>query len=180
MSSTSPRVFSRIREPVHRTVLFSSLAHAPRSYVTILKIIALVSPALTIFGVLVSRRRYMRMICLFYRFLKQARAAAARLFLMSCARSAMSLLLAIQIYVAQVLSSNPSHLENAANDAYVGSRVSCAAPPPLFAWVLTVRRAEQRQPAARHRICERAQAACGPLPHHPGAPIFALRAAYSI
>ncbi len=37
--------------------------------------------------------------------------------------SAVSLLLAVQLYVAQILSTDPSHLENAASDAYVGSRV---------------------------------------------------------
>jgi len=76
----------------------------PHPYVTILKIIALVSSVLTVFGVLVSRRRYMRFVCLFY--------------------SAMSLLLAVQLYVAHTLSSDPSHLENPASDAYVGSRNS--------------------------------------------------------
>jgi len=47
--------------------------------------------------------------------------------------SSLSLLLAVQIYVAFILSSDPSHLENAASDAYVGSRVSClpcCVPPP--------------------------------------------------
>jgi hypothetical protein len=39
------------------------------------------------------------------------------------APSAMSMLLALQLYVAHMLSSDPSHLENAASDAYVGSHV---------------------------------------------------------
>jgi hypothetical protein len=43
--------------------------------------------------------------------------------LTSVALSSMSMLLAIQLYVAQILSSDPSHLENAASDAYVGSHV---------------------------------------------------------
>lgn len=76
----------------------------PHPYITILKIISLTSSVLTIFGVLVSRRRYMRLVCLFY--------------------SAVSLLLTVQLYVAHILSTDPSHLENAASDAYVGSRNS--------------------------------------------------------
>ena len=54
------------------------------------------------------------------------RAASAQRALTARAASAMSLLLAVQLYVAHTLSSDPSHLENPASDAYVGSRVRCA------------------------------------------------------
>ena len=53
-------------------------------------------------------------------------AASAQRALTARAASAMSLLLAVQLYVAHTLSSDPSHLENPASDAYVGSRVRCA------------------------------------------------------
>jgi hypothetical protein len=63
----------------------------------------------------------MRLVCLFYRFFASVPlvCTASHPF----APSAMSMLLAIQLYVAHMLSSDPSHLENAASDAYVGSHV---------------------------------------------------------
>jgi hypothetical protein len=79
----------------------------------------------------------------------------------------MSLLLAIQLYVAQILSTNPSHLENAANDAYVGSRVrSHFSRSHFVSCLLTAKLAEQHQPAAGHRVCQRLQATCSSLLHH--------------
>ena len=57
----------------------------------------------------------------------------------------MSMLLAIQLYVAHTLSSDPSHLESAASDAYVGSHVcyTLSKVPPRFANLLTLHRVSQ-------------------------------------
>jgi hypothetical protein len=38
-------------------------------------------------------------------------------------RSSMSMLLSLQLYVAYILSTDPSHLENAASTYYTSSRV---------------------------------------------------------
>jgi hypothetical protein len=66
-SSICPPEYNLTREPcaVDRSLIIYQLASR---YITILKIISLTSSVLTIFGVLVSRRRYMRLVCLFYRF----------------------------------------------------------------------------------------------------------------
>jgi hypothetical protein len=66
-SSICPPEYNLTREPcaVGRSLIIYQLANR---YITILKIISLTSSVLTIFGVLVSRRRYMRLVCLFYRF----------------------------------------------------------------------------------------------------------------
>lgn len=45
----------------------------------------------------------------------------------------MSMLLALQLYVAHMLSLDPSHLENAASDAYVGSHVCRTLQRPVCA-----------------------------------------------
>ena len=85
----------------------------------------------------------MRLVCLFYRFFTSVRCICTASH--PLAPSAMSMLLAIQLYVARTLSSDPSHLENAASDAYVGSHVcyTLSTVPPRFADRLTLHRVLQ-------------------------------------
>lgn len=129
-SSICPPEYNLTREPcaVGHSITICQLASR---YITILKSISLTSSVLTIFGVIVSRRRYMRLVCLFYRFFSLSYSSNPPCIpsvfnLTASFFSAVSLLLTIQLYVAHILSTNPSHLENAASDAYVGSRVRCA------------------------------------------------------
>ena len=129
-SSICPPEYNLTREPcaVGHSIIICQLASR---YITILKSISLTSSVLTIFGVIVSRRRYMRLVCLFYRFFSLSYSSNPPCIpsvfnLTASFFSAVSLLLTIQLYVAHILSTNPSHLENAASDAYVGSRVRCA------------------------------------------------------
>jgi hypothetical protein len=134
--SISPREYNRTRKPISSDVPFARF-NLPGSYATIIKIIALASSVLTIFGVVVSRRRHMRLVCLFYRFFTQPHTTCRYfldvIMLIAFIASSVSMLLAVQLYVAQTLSTDPSHLENAASNAYVGSRVRLTTHRPFFA-----------------------------------------------
>ena len=98
-------------------------------------------------------------------FLRARRAARGLTTLIS---SSLSLLLAVQLYVAYILSNDPSHLENPASEAYVGSRVRCPPTPlcsthPRAHAAHDTTHAEQRQSPAGHCLHERVQTACAAL-----------------